>query len=128
MINQERIILMTRMASYEENEGRECLAVLNYFRGDYIWFQILKSMICATLVFGVLFGMYIFYDFENFMLNIYKMDLLEFGKTILSKYLIVVLLYSAVSYAVYAVRYAKAKKNLKVYQNNLRKLSGMYDK
>ena len=35
MLNKERVILMTKMASYEENEGRKDRAVMSYFRGDY---------------------------------------------------------------------------------------------
>lgn len=33
MLNQERIILMTKMASYEENEGKKNNLIMNYFRG-----------------------------------------------------------------------------------------------
>ena len=47
---------------------------MNYFRGDYVWLQVMKSFVCGTIAFGVVFGMYIFYDFEVFMLDIYKMD------------------------------------------------------
>ena len=78
MLNQERIILMTKMASYEKNEGKKNDSIMNYFRGDYVWLQVMKSFVCGTIAFGVVFGMYIFYDFEVFMLDIYKMDLMEF--------------------------------------------------
>lgn len=128
MLNKERIILMTQMASYEENEGKKNVSTMNFFRGDYLWFQILKSVICATIAFGIIFGMYIFYDFEVFMMDIYKMDLMQFGKSILIKYLLVVGVYSVISYAVYAYRYARARRSIKLYTNNLHKLSGMYDK
>lgn len=33
MLNQERIILMTKMASYEEHEGKKNNSIMNYFRG-----------------------------------------------------------------------------------------------
>ena len=45
MLNQERIILMTKMASYEENEGKKNNAIMNYFRGDYVWLQVMKSFV-----------------------------------------------------------------------------------
>lgn len=128
MLNKERVILMTKMASYEETEGKKNRSVISYFRGDYIWFQVLKSVVCGTIAFGVIFGMYVFYDFEVFMLDIYKMDLMEFGKSILMKYLFVIGIYSIISYAIYAYRYAKAKKGMKLYLNNLRRLAAMYDK
>ena len=47
MLNQERIILMTKMASYEKNEGKKNDSIMNYFRGDYVWLQVMKSLISA---------------------------------------------------------------------------------
>ncbi len=126
MLNEERIILMTKMASYEANEGKRNVAIGSYFRGDYIGWQVLKSIISATVAFVVVFGMYIYYNFEVFMTDIYKMDLIEFAKHILSMYLGTIGIYAAVSYVVYTVRYMRAVKSLKLYYMNLRKLAGMY--
>lgn len=102
--------------------------IMNYFRGDYVWLQVLKSFVCGTIAFGVVFGMYVFYDFEFFMMDIYKMDLMEFGKSVLMKYLLAIGIYSVVSYAIYCYRYAKAKNGVRLYMNNLRRLASMYDK
>ena len=126
MLNEERIILMTQMASYEANEGKKNVAIGSYFRSDYIGWQVLKSIISATIAFVVVFAMYIFYDFEIFMTDIYKMDLLEFAKSVLFFYLGTVGAYALISYVVYAVRYSRAKKSLRAYYMNLHKLSSMY--
>ena len=32
MLNEEKVILMTQMASYEENEGKKNMAIGRYFR------------------------------------------------------------------------------------------------
>ena len=126
MLNEERIILMTKMASYEANEGKKNVAIGSYFRGDYIGWQVLKSIISATIAFVVVFGVYIYYDFEAFMTDIYKMDLIEFARHILSMYLWTTGIYAVTAYVVYTIRYMKAMKSLKLYYMNLRKLAGMY--
>lgn len=126
MLNEERIILMTQMASYEANEGKKNVAIGSYFRSDYIGWQVLKSIISATIAFVVVFAMYIFYDFEIFMMEIYKMDLLEFAKNVLFNYLKTVGIYALISYLVYSFRYSRAKKSLRLYYMNLHKLAGMY--
>ena len=126
MLNEKRIILMTKMASYEANEGKKNVAIGSYFRSDYIVWQVFKSIISATIAFVVVFGMYIFYDFELFMTDIYKMDLLEFAQHTLKQYLWTIGVYAVISYVVYAVRYSRAIKSLKVYQMNLRRLADMY--
>lgn len=128
MINEEKVILMTKLASYESNEGKKNMSIVNYFRGDYIGFQVLKSVIAATISFFALFAVYAFYNFEQLMQDVYKMDLLEYGKSIVTLYLCTVGAYGVVSYILFSAKYSKAKKSLKHYYNNLKKLSGMYDK
>lgn len=128
MLNEERIKLMSQMACYEENEGRKNMAVGSYFRGDYIALQVIKSLINATIAFAILFALFIMYDFEVFMTDFYKMDLFAFGKSVITAYLVFVAVYGAVSYGVYTYRYIRARKSLKVYYNNLKKLAYLYDK
>lgn len=117
---------MTKMASYEANEGKKNLAIGSYFRSDYIGWQVLKSIISATIAFVVVFAMYIFYDFETFMTNIYKMDLLAFAKNVLFSYLGMVGAYAVISYIVCSMKYSRAKKSLKTYYRNLQHLTAMY--
>ena len=126
MLNEERVVLMTKMASYEARDGKKCLAIGSFFRSDYIGWQVLKSIISATIAFVVVFAMYIFYDFEIFMTKIYKMDLLEFAKNVLILYLGTVGVYAFLSYIVYTVRYSRASKSLRAYYVNLHRLSAMY--
>lgn len=128
MLNEERIVLMTHLASYEETEGKKNVAIGNYFRSDYIGFQMLKSIISATIAFVIVFGVFIFYDFEVFMQDLYKMDLLAFAKNVLIAYAMTVGSYVLITYVVCLNRYNKAKKSLKCYYNNLKKLSGIYEK
>lgn len=119
---------MTKMASYEANEGKKNVSIGSYFRGDYIGLQVIRAVISGTVGFFIVFGVYILYNFETLMADIYKMDLLQFGRRVIMAYLIFILLYAAVSYAIYTYRYTKAKKSLKRYYNNLKKLSYLYDK
>ena len=128
MLNEERIKLMTKMAAYEADEGKKNVAIGNYFRGDYIGLQVIKSIISATIAFVIVFGLFVFYVFEVFMSDIYKMDLLGFGRTVITAYLIFVAVYALISYMIYTYRYAKARKSLKMYYNNLKKLAYLYDK
>lgn len=128
MLNESRIKLMTKMAAFEAGEGKKSMAIGTYFRGDYIGKEVIKSIIYGTLAFVILFAMYIAYDFEFLMQDIYKMDLLEFGKTVVFNYLKLVVIYAGITYVVYALRYQRARRNLRAYYNNLRRLNSMYRK
>lgn len=127
MLNEERVILMTKMASYEENEGRKNVNIGNYFRDDYISIQVLKSILCATIAYVIIFALFVFYDFETFMQDIYKLDLIDFGKNALFYYVVTVVSYGVISYGIYSYRYTKAKKSLKLYYQNLKKLNSLYN-
>ncbi len=126
MLNEERIILMTKLASYEENEGKKDIAIINYFRNDYIGIQVLKAVISATIAYAIIFALFIFYDFEVFMLDVYKMDLIGFAQQVLIYYGITVIGFGALSYVLYSYRYVKAKRSLKCYYQNLKKLYMIY--
>ena len=97
------------------------------FRSDYIAIQVLKSVLCATIAYAVCFALFIFYDFETFMQDIYKMDLVSFAKNVLMYYGITVVVYGIASYLICSLRYARAKKSLKCYYNNLKKLNSIYN-
>lgn len=127
MLNEERIKLMTRMAAFEENEGKKNMEIGSYFRGDYIELQILKSVASGSFAFLTILAMYIYYNFETFMQNIYKMDMVQFGKSILLYYFIFVVVYALIAYIVYSYRYSKAKKSLKRYFYNLKQLAALYE-
>lgn len=127
MINGERIKLMTRLQSYEDNEGKKDFRNAGgYFRSDYVGFEIVKAIICATIAFMIVFGVYIYYNFEELMVNIYKMDLWEFAVTIIKTYAFTVIAYALLVYIGFTIKYSKAKQNLKRYFNNLKLLSALY--
>lgn len=127
MLNEERVILMTKMASYEEHEGKKNVTIGNYFRSDYIAIQVLKSVVYATVAFAIVFALFLFYDMEVFVQDIYKLDLFSFARTILTYYGVTVVVYALAAYGIYSYRYAKAKKSLKCYYQNLKKLNSLYN-
>lgn len=127
MINEQRVILMTQLASYEQGEGRKYMKTGSYFRSDYIAAQMLKSLIFATIAFGILAGLYILYDFEDFMQNLYKIDLFAFAGNIVAYYVLMMAVYLVITYVIATWRYLKAKKGLQSYYHNLKKLNSLYN-
>lgn len=125
MLNEERVILMSRLASYEDGEGKQNMAVGKYFRSDYIRMQTIKSVIYATIAFVVVVALIVLMDFESFMGDIYQMDMLQYARSILFWYLGFVGIYGVISYVIYTIKYKSARKNLKIYFNNLKHLSEM---
>lgn len=129
MISEQRVKLMTRLAAYEENEGKRNSSIGTYFRSDYISLQLIKSFICASLAFCIILTLYILYDSEMFLIEIYRMDnIIDYVKKIGLYYLIFTCGYTLISYVVYAIRYRKARTRLRVYFNNLKRLQILYQR
>lgn len=116
------------MESYEDTEGKKNTSVARHFRSDYVSLQVIKAVICATIAYMIVFGAYIYYDFEVFLTDIYKIDLWEFAARALKYYVVFVVAYAVIVYLVFSVKYSKAKKNLKRYFNNLKLLGTLYNR
>ena len=127
MLSQERIKLMTKMAAYEENDGKKYMSIGSYFRSDYMGMQVIRSVICGTLAFFLLAGLYVYYHFETMMQDIYKMDLLLLGRRVLFYYIVFIAAYSVITYVIYSFRYSRAKRSLKHYYYHLKQLAAIYD-
>ena len=126
MINEEKIILMTKLAAYEKGEGKQTMAVGKYFRGDYISLHLLKTVISGTFAYLLAFGVYLLYSYEELLENLYNMDFAMFGRNVIYYYVVFIVVYGLVTYVVFTARFIKAKKSIKRYYHNLKKLNAMY--
>ena len=126
MVNEERIKLMTRMAAYEKEEHRKNKKIVSFFKSDYISMQMLKSIVATTIAFAIMFGLYVLYDFEVFMKEIYRMDMFEFAKSVIVIYVIFLVVTLVTTYVVSLYRFNKALQSTKLYYANLKKMSRIY--
>ena len=51
MLNENKIKMMTKMAIYEKNEGRQMIKNSRYFKGDYVAFGVLRTLIATTFAY-----------------------------------------------------------------------------
>lgn len=126
MVNEDRIKLMTRMAAYEKDEHKKNKTIVSFFKSDYISMQMLKSIVSATIAFIIILGLYVLYDFEVFMKEIYQMDVFEFAKSVIIIYMIFTGIILVITYVVSLYQYNRALQSTKLYYMNLKKLSRIY--
>ena len=126
MVNEDRIKLMTRMAAYEKEEHKKNKKIVSFFKSDYISMQTLKSIVYTTIAFAIMFGLYVLYDFEIFMKEIYQMDIFEFAKSVIIVYGIFMGIILVITYVVSLYQYKRAIQSTKLYYANLKKLSREY--
>ncbi|MBQ9512376.1 MAG: hypothetical protein IJR58_04215 [Lachnospiraceae bacterium] len=128
MVNRDRVILMTKMSAFRQREGKKSAAINQYFRSDYVGYQVLKSVISATIVYMILIATYVLFHFEELMQNIYNLNLMGMARRLLVYYILLIGVYAIVSYVIYSLRYTKMRGRMKTYYNDLKRLAKLYEK
>lgn len=126
MINENKVILMTRASLYEEKKGKKQLKIMKYFRHDYISLQILGGWLFGTISFLLCCALWGVYHMEYLLENIHKMDLKSLGMTVLWLYVAAMAVYLIILYMVASYRYRTAKKSVGSYVHTLQKISDIY--
>lgn len=119
---------MTRIAIYEKTEGKKNEPVARYFRSDYIGLKILGAIICATMVFLTVIGLYVVCNSESLLTDFYRIDLLEEARKLILYYIGFVVMYVSIVAVVFFVKYNKAVKYKRIFSRNLKKLLSHYGK
>ena len=127
MLNEEKIRLMTKAASFEAGEGKKALEMNRFYKGDYLSIHLIGAWISYTVAFCLCVGLWAFYKMEYLMTNLHKMDLAAFGKGLALLYLALLGIYLVIQYVVYYNRYQENRKKLAAYNNILKRISGIYE-
>ena len=126
MLNEEKIRLMTGIAMYEKKAKKEIFPVTRYFKSDYIGSYMIRSMLLYTFISVCLAGVWILYQIEDILNTMDFSVLINSAKYIGILYVAGLILYLLLTYLVYARRYDKASKSMKIYQAKLRRLEKKY--
>lgn len=126
MIRTNKVKIMTRAAIFEKKEENRALYVSRFFQNDYIIYGMLKSAISLTFAFAFGACMWVIYHAEELMTEKSVSDLFALGKELVGWYLAGFGYLFIDFLVVYWVRYHDARKRLKDYRSNLRKLLKTY--
>lgn len=126
MINQDRVRRMTRMAAYEDNEGKEDSKITRYFRADYLTKQVLITLVSGTLAFLILFAAYAGYHFEEIIEKVYSSNMQGFVLQTILQYAAFIGVLTAVTLVVYGRRYTRASRCRKGFRKDLFQLAMRY--
>lgn len=126
-LDGNRVMLMTRMASFEDNEGKEAIRICNFFRSDYVCLNVLRAVVSATVSFFLVLALYVYYDIDRLLQEIYTMDLMAMGRKLVTAYVIFAGAFGIIAYVVYSFRFDWAKKHLNDYNYALRELLNMQE-
>ena len=125
MLNEKKIRLMTRTAIYEKHEGKEDLKINQYCGGDYVRFNMLKTLIGVTISAFLCSGIYIMYSSEDIFEAIFEIDYAAMAKLLLTAYVLSLIVYVIISFLYYQIKYLRTSKRLKRLKNNLSEIEAL---
>lgn len=99
MLNNEKIILMTKLSLYEQKNQKE-IKTSKYFRGDYMSLKMLKSFLCITVAYLLCLVLWFMYKSDKVISSLTttgRLTALIIMLVIL--YIVSVVLYMIFSYA-----------------------------
>ena len=126
MINEEKVALMTKLAAYEEGQGKENIPQSKYYREDYISLKMINTAILVTVAYLMILAMIVFVNVEKMMTQIANMDFIKLGQIVLVWYVVIFVVYMGISYIVYSIKFKRVRNSLNEYNGNLKKLYGLY--
>lgn len=126
MLNNRKIRLMTKLAIYEKEDGKEDIRLGKYYRLDYVRYQMLKTLVAVTFGYLILVLLTILYNAEYLIAEAVKLDYAAIGRTMLGIYLMLVLVFVGLAGIGYTVKYNRSRKKLAKYYQMLKRLRTMY--
>ena len=121
MINEEKVKIMTKIAMYEQGKGRKYLPVSKYYRSDYIGLALIKNFFLVTIGYILIVAAIGVYFGEYLLENIHKMNLIAMGIYLVIGYVVVLVVYSLMTYIQY---YSELTELSKIYAREDKKMSG----
>ena len=119
---------MTRMASYEQKEGKEDFKISAYYRKDYTSLNTLISFAWGTVGYACVLGLVALggFDFLVGKLSINLAVTLFLAAVI--GYFVIVIIYSVVANRFYNQKHKQSRMRVKKYNHDLTRLIKFYEK
>lgn len=122
MLNEDKIRLMTKLASYEQGKGKKDLEISKYFKADYISLNMIKSFFSATIAYVFMLFIWLLFQMDGIMQNSAGIDFAQTGFKIVGLYIVFLVVYMTITRFVYARRFHDTRANLKEYNHELKHL------
>lgn len=126
MLNEEKVRLMTKLALYEEKNGKKALSSNKYFENDYISIKMINTALTVSFAYFLGIVLWVIYKVDYFMKEITNINLINLGKKVLIIYVIYLIIFIFISYIVYSVKFRQMKVENQAYAENLKELYLLY--
>ena len=119
---------MTKLAFYEQTQGKEDYKIDEYYRNDYAGFHTICAVIWVTIGYACIAGLAVFAGMDWILDNISQKLIIALGGMAVIGYLVIVMIYAFISKYIFDRKHKGARQRVKVFNHNLSRLLNMYEK
>ncbi len=128
MLDEKKVKLMTKIAIYEKNEGKDMKIASKSFKVDYVTLNMLYTGITTTIGYVLLVVLYVLSNLENLLVNVSETDFPKLIENVATYYVVVLILFLAAALVFYSNKYDKSFAKVRKNYQNLKNLSKMIGK
>ena len=128
MLDERKVKLMTKMALYEQKEGKEDFKVSAYYRRDYASVHTIYSILWMTVGYILLIVLIGFAAMDSLTANMTLSVIVLLTGSIIIGYFLVVFIGGVASHQFYNNKHQEARSRVKKYNHHLIRLLKMYEK
>ena len=128
MLDQRKIELMTRLAFYEQTDGKNDFKVSEFYRKDYTSLHTICSVLWVTVGYLCVIGIVVLMVLEDILENLSNSLIVMLGGMVLLGYISLVIVYAIITNHIYDEKHRDARQRVKKYNHDLTRLLRMYEK
>lgn len=128
MLDERKVKLMTRLAMYDENQGKEDFKISEYYRKDYAGLHILYTVLWVTVGYAAVWALAMIAGLDTLMEQMSTALLLMLVLAAVVGYVVILVFYIGVASHLYNKKHQEARMRVKRYNHILTRLLKMYEK
>lgn len=128
MLDKRKIRLMTKLALYEQNEGREDMKISAYYKKDYVSMKMIATSIWTTIGYGCAMLLVLGWGMTGWMEKLTLALIVMLVVVILLGYLALLIITFIITSRISNRKHRDARMRMKRYNHGLLQLMKMYEK
>lgn len=128
MLDRSKVKLMTKLALYEQTQGKEDFKISEYYRKDYVGLHSICSFLWVTVGYICVWMLILLAGFDLIVGHMSLLLMLIMMLVAVVGYVVILAIYAGVTSYVYNQKHKDARQRVKMYNHDLIKLLKLYEK
>ena len=128
MLDRSKVKLMTKLALYEQTQGKEDFKISEYYRKDYVGLHSICSFLWVTVGYICVWMLILLAGFDLIVGHMSLLLMLIMMLVAVVGYVVILAIYAGVTSHVYNQKHKDARQIVKMYNHDLIKLLKLYEK